>query len=105
MSFLSILINTLNDELLCEVEAGLDVVNAIEVVAMEWQLRLVAKSVDSLTGEPDNVCRLYLHLPSGEYASCWMEGVAPQEARDGGVGFDNRTEWYFDNQERIYCDY
>lgn len=90
------LLNALNDELAAELVATKgDVVAAVNATAGKWQLALVAESRHPVTGEYDDVCRIYWSRQAKCHVNCWLE--APSAAVEpGGIGFDDQTEWWED---------
>lgn len=86
MSMFRLLLETLNSELEDELTvAGRDVLEAVDVVAAEWGLRLVAE---------DGQCRVYWVRDQARYINCWLEGALSDKVEEGGVGFDDQIEWW-----------
>lgn len=65
---------------------GMDATDALETAANELDLTEVARS-------DDEQCRIY-EYGEGVYINCWFEGVTTDTISDGGLGFDNQTEWW-----------
>jgi len=61
--------------------------NALESVAAEQGMALVAE---------DETCAIYRTV-DGQLINCWVAGVSSARIEDGGLGFDDQTEWYTDN--------
>jgi len=72
----------MNQELESIMEAGKDVADAVDIVALNTNLTLIDDTGDQ--------CRIYQTVDD-DLINCWLEGIE--------VGFDDQIEWYTDREE------
>jgi hypothetical protein len=94
-------LNTLNDDLGEELPAAKgDVAAAVDVVAAEWDMKLIAVSHHPITGEEDGNCRIYWSREFRRYVNCWLEAPS-DKVGPGGIGFDDQIDWWEDEEARM----
>lgn len=100
-------LNTLNDDLGEELPAAKgDVAAAVDVVAAEWDMKLIAVSHHPITGEEDGNCRIYWSREFRRYVNCWLEAPSDKvraRAASGSMtrsigGRTKKREWRIRNE-------
>lgn len=86
----AVLIDLLNSLAKQLVAQGNSTLVAIEMAANNYDL-------DELASSEGDVCRIYQR--GDVFINCWMEGVLTSAIAEGGAGFDDQTEWYFEDTD------
>ena len=86
----TVLINRLNTLATALVAQGNATLVAIEMAANNYDM-------DEIASSEGDVCRIYQH--SDVFINCWMEGVLSSNLAEGGAGFDDQVDWYFQEVE------
>ena len=87
----TILIERLNSLAKALVAQGNSTLVAIEMSANNYDL-------DEIASSEGDVCRIY---KLGDiFVNCWMEGALSSNLAEGGAGFDDQTDWYFESVEK-----
>lgn len=86
----AVLIEQLNSLAKAMVSQGNSTLVAMEMAANNYDL-------DELASSEGDVCRIYQR--GDIFVNCWMEGVLSSNLAEGGAGFDDQTEWYFEDAD------
>jgi hypothetical protein len=86
----AVLIERLNSLATQLATQGNSTIDALEMAANNYDL-------DELESSEGDVCRIYKR--GDIHVNCWMEGVLTSSVAEGGAGFDDQTDWYFEDTD------